>query len=522
MPSKRLWQKLDEYQRNAVEFVLSQKGCGLFFEQGTGKTWITGGVIESLLGPEFEALIVVPLSNKVSTWEHLLQSELPELHVVKSLQALTQAPFPRALLLHYEEVPKLVQRLRKRFWTLIVYDESHRLKDRASLTSRTAAKLRDSAQYKVALSGTPIDERPTDLWAQFRFFAPHVFGVRWKDFEDEFLERVEFNPHGYREGSLRYQRELRNYLIRKSKRKMREDKFPEFLARIKPYALRVDKSVLNLPPMHFVEDYVKLRGFQRKLYQELERDMISRVLNVTAPLKITQRAKLQQITGGFVFDDDGNVLEVGRAKLRRVKRILKRYGAPLVVFARFRAEVAVIAEELREMGFSVATLTGATKRDERPSIIKRFQAGKLDVIVCQVKTGGVGIDLYRANRMVVYSTSESFIDFDQMINRVHRRGQENDVYIHLLIAEDTIDTALFLALRRKENASDRVLNYLRRKNDGKSSKEERSLQEDGAGRVQVHSREPRKGPGHTTAIRPDRSAQTRGRKGGEAVWLEFR
>src|SRR5690606_6054091 len=146
------------------------------------------------------------------------------------------------------------------------------------------------------------------------------------------LERVEFNPHGYREGSLRYQRELRNYLIRKSKRKMREDKFAEFLARIMPYDLRVDMSVFNLPPMHFVEDYVKLRGFQRKLYQELERDMISRVLNVTAPLKITQRAKLQQITGGFVFDDDGNVLEVGRAKLRRVKRILKRYGPPLVVF----------------------------------------------------------------------------------------------------------------------------------------------------------------------------------------------
>lgn len=516
-PSRKLWRQLDEYQRDAVKFALSQKGCGLFFEQGTGKTWISGGIIESLLSPTFECLLVVPLTNIETTWVKTLRSQLPQLHIARTLEDFLQAPFPRCLLLHYEAVPKVIQKLRKRVWDAIIYDECHRLKARGTLQSRTAAKLRDCARYKIGLSGTPIEKQPQDLWGQFRFFAPHVFGTRWKDFEAEYFEPVVFNPQGYRPGSMRYLRELRRYQIAKHRRPFDEKKLPQFLKRIEGYALRVTKDVLGLPPLTYIEEEVTLRGFQRTLYQELERDMVSSVLNVSAPLKITQIGKLQQITGGYLFDDDGNVLEVGRAKLRRVKRILRQNETPVVIFCKYRQEVRCISEELMAMGYSVGTLTGSTPKRERPSIIERFQAGKTDVLVCQTRTGGVGIDLFRSHRIIVYSTTHSYIDFDQLISRVHRRGQQKEVSVHLLIARGTIDMAIFRALIRKRNASRSVLNHLRRKTNGE--RKEDGIKGGGA-RVQVHGRELGCGPRHTATVRSDRAAQARGSEGWKAVWLE--
>ena len=517
--SEQLWRKLDPYQQDAVTFALKAKGCGLFFEQGTGKTWITAGLVERLLSPQFQAIIVVPLANIETTWAVML-AKVRGLHVARTLPDLLRAPFPRALLVHYEALPPLVQRARKRDWTLIVYDESQRLKERGTLTSRSANKLRNSATYRVCLSGTPIESHPKDLWAQFRFCAPHVFGTRWKDFEEEYLEPVDIDLAKYRPRSLRFARAMRQLQIKKRKRPFREDKRDQFMRAIAPHALRVTKDeVLDLPSLNLIPTPVTLRGGQRHLYQEIERDMVSSVLRLSAPLKVTQIGKLQQITGGYVFDDDGEVHEVGRAKLRKVKDLLREFDRqsrlPVVIFCKYTREVQALYDELRHNYPRIETLTGKVKKRDRAPILQRFQAGEVDVLICQVRTGGVGIDLYRSHTAIVYSTTHSYIDFEQLVSRLHRRGQEQEVSVFMLIANGTIDMAIFRALSRKRNASDRVLTYLRRKQH-EQGKDCRRPQ---AG-VQVHGRQPRRRSGHPAPVRSDRAAQARRREERQAIWLE--
>lgn len=409
---------------------------------------------------------------------------------------------PRAMLLHYEELTpqrrskrgskvdwRFRDRLAKIDWSVIVFDESHRLKDRNSLASKAAAKFRHSSALKIALTGTPSDGKPSiDLWAQFRFFAPEVFGDRWADFENEFLEEVAIDMGKYRPGSFMWLKMMRQMQIMKNKRKIREDMEEEFLRRIKPHCIRVSADeVLDLPGLRIKPSPVELRGNQRRVYIDIERRLVSHLTRsrVTAPLRVTQLIKMQQICGGYVFDDEGEVQEVGTAKMQRTLSLIRVKKKPIVVFCRYLEEVWALHDELVGSGLRVETLTGRTKKKHRPTIQDRFQQGKIDVLIAQIRTGGVGIDLFRSHVAIMYSITYSFIDYDQALKRLYRRGQENIVEIYLVFARGTIDEDIYEAILTKRKVNEHVLQRLkqRRKDHGQIRRPEiwgsLSRQEDG-------------------------------------------
>ena len=498
-PSRSVWKRLDDYQQEAVKFFETSKNAALFFEQGTGKTWITGGIIERMRHPEFVALGVVKLSNLESTWVKFLEQEV-RIRVCRSLEKFKKQPGPRVLLLNYEALPRIRKKLQKLRWSLVFYDESQGLKNRSSIASRIAAQLSRQADRRLILSGTPIDERPVDLWAQFRFVAPEVFGTRWKDFEDEYLEKINIDLSTARPGSLRWHKLQKSLLIRKSKRNLCKNKLPQFMEAIRPYALRLTKSILDLPSLTFIREEIDLWGNQRNLYDEMEHDLVSTTLRLTAPLRVIQIGKLQQIAGGFVVDDDGDTHHVGNAKLRRLRRLVHRYDEPLVIFAKYIAEVLQIATEIRKAGRRVGVIRGGRGKS-RGEIVEAFQSGELDVVVCQIRSGGVGIDLYRARRAIIYSTTHSHIDFDQAISRIHRRGQTKPVFIHKLIAKNTIDEAVDTALGRKVRSTNFILNQLRRPPNGRHER--------GQAFLQVQRRLPRRGSRGPARHRPCSAAPAR-------------
>lgn len=454
---------LEPWQKRAVHFALRVKTAGVFYEQGTGKTWIAMGVIEQLLTNLFTALIIVPLNNKVSTWEKLLKKHFPQIPLYNEYDLFLGRPRSLGiLLLHYEQVPAIaIKRLARTPWNLIIYDESQRLKDRMSLSSRCANKLRDSAPYKLALSGTPIDERPQDLWAQLRFINSDILGS-WQTFEEEFLEPITIDIKKYRPGSVGWYRALKMLQIQKKKRKFLTHKLPEFLNRIRPVCIRETADVLNLKPLTYIESSVDLKGSQLRLYNKIERDMFApfKGMSISAVNAGSKLWKLHQIAGGFVKDDDGNPVEVGRAKINRLRRLISEGELPAVIFCRYLEEIDVIEEMMKELGLVVNVIKGKTKKHLRPLIQSDFQAGKTDVLILQIKTGGVGIDLFRSHVGYIYSTTPSFIDFDQAVKRLHRRGQKHPVKIILLIAADTVDEDLTGLVLKKRKVTTKLLSQL--------------------------------------------------------------
>lgn len=465
--STGIWDKLDGYQKDAAEHCLKHKTVGLFYEQGVGKTWIAGGVVENLwhLRNRFQGLIIVPLSNLETTWHDFLSPHFQVVRSYKEYVTWNQTWDTRCiLLLNYEAVNLIIEKLRKIKWDLIVYDEAHRLKDRSSLQSRNASKLRDSAVYKLILSGTPIERQPQDLWAQFRFLRPQIFGTRWSDFESDYLDPVEDYTKGLLPGTIGWKKALLRTAIEKSKRKFNTLMLPRFIKRIGTYALRLNAAdVLKLPPLETVRCPVVLRGKQKRIYDGMERGLVATIdkQKIKAPLKVVQIAKLHQICGGWIIDEDGTAHEAGRAKLRETLRIIHREGKPIVVFARYLEELKQLSENIAR-GLSVDFIIGKNVKD-RAEIVRRFQRGETDVLLAQIKTGGVGIDLFKACVGIMHSHSYSSIDFDQAVKRLHRRGQTRPVKIFLPYVVDSVDEDVYEAVVSKRKIGELVLDRLRKR-----------------------------------------------------------
>lgn len=437
-----IWSKLYPFQQQAAEFGLARLGAALFAEQGCGKTYIVGGMIERLLSPTFTALIVVPLSNIATTWEKLIENELPTLGWTSDWETFKKAKGPRVLLLHYEGVHALIKKLRGIPWDLIVYDESQRLKGRGTKQSRDAAKF-VSAKHRVLLSGTPIEQCPQDLWAQFRFALPEVFGKRWSDFDNAWLKPV---------GFMGYQREFR------------WNRLPKFLKLIEPHILRLTKEqVLDLPVLKFIPAPVHLLGEQARIYADLENDFYTTVngRDVVADMVMTQLIRLQQVCGGFVRTDPrldeskGKIVFFGSAKLRKLVAIFNREQQPIVVFCKYLEEIAQIVRTF-DGTCSLGIITGATRKT-RAQTVESFQRGEIDLLICQVRTGGVGVDLFRASVGIFYSTTYSSIDFSQAVSRLHRHGQTKEVRIYNIYGRNTVDEVIVRRILSKQLVIKQVL-----------------------------------------------------------------
>lgn len=479
---KPLYRRLDSYQKRGVDFALSVRTAALLFEQGTGKTWICGGIIEALMDHQFEGVLVVSLANLETTWVTFFADHLPELTICRSWDTFKVAPAPKLFLTHYEGMRKkgMAERVRRRGERMVFvgYDESQRLKNRTSLDSRIAAKLRACGKCRTILTGTPIDENPAELWAQFRFLREDVFGDTWSDFEDTFFEPLTDKQQSLKDrlgevtpGSARWHMMMQQYGRLTSKRGFDFDKLDDFLDLVGPYAMRVTKEVLNLPPLNLHRVPLVMLGEQRRVYQDVAGDMVTLLgdTRLTTPMRVTQLGRLHQICGGYVPDDDGNMHEVGRTKMRRLLQLVAKKRKPIVVCCKYRTEIDEIVIELNLAGYAVSAIHGGIKKKERPAIIQAFQRGQYDVIVVQERTGGVGIDLFKSSVAIVYSLTYSRIDFEQFLARVHRRGQEFTVDVYLLYVAGTVDEDVYEAILRKDRITKKVLIELeqRRRQNGK-------------------------------------------------------
>lgn len=462
-----LYQELRPLQKGAVEFCVSQENSALWFQQRLGKTWVTLGVIEKT--KPRRVLLVVPLANKETTWAALIREKLPRYNLLtfgkikrKALLADLREFDEGILLIHFEQMCAVIKQLRKRHWDLIVIDESQRIKDKGSRASRAAAKL-ENASRKILLSGTPIEDQPSDMWAQFRFLAPEVFGTRWADFDAEYMEQPATNPDDYKPGSMRWRRAMMRYTIEKRKCKFREEKLPKFLKLIAPYCWR---ESLPSPEPKFHRELVELTGEQRRVYDVLKKHRVVKLnpwTKITAPMKMVLNEKLRQICGGYIKDEDGDVHQVGDAKMNRLRVILEDRGTPAVIFCQYTAEIVAIKRYLERKG-RVKVISGKTDRVLRASYQRQFQAGKIDYLICQQRTGGVGIDLYRALYLVVYSCNFSSIDFSQMIARIRMPNQIKPVDIILILVRKSVDTDKLNVLKNKLSRTEITLSKLKRRN----------------------------------------------------------
>lgn len=445
-------ERLFPEQRPAFEFVCSHAGTLLTSETGTGKTYVTLGALERL-NPQL-TLLVVPLTSLDVIWYPKLAT-LEGVQVVRTWKELRATRLKRPvsspgqlrtlLLLHFQAFASLSRRLARLPWEMVVIDEAQGLKARNSGWSRAARRFRHVPR-RLALTATPLDESPIDIWAQLRFVDHTIFGEDFIPFAERYCRRG-----GYKN----------------KKWVFRRDKLPQFLQACQSSVFRLTKQFLNLPPLKIHLIPTQLLGRQRFLYEELNIHGIIDNPNVTAPLAVTKQVKLEQMTGGLVIDDIGHSVHIGSAKKRKLMSLIPDLQPPIVVFCKYLHEIPVIDAALRGRFKHVAELHGKIKdkgtEKVRTNLINSFQSGNIDALICQVRTGGVSIEFTRSSTLIFYSMNFSLIDFEQIIGRFHRGGQENEVDIFIIHCIDTVDMEIISAIERKQSTFYEVVTAFERK-----------------------------------------------------------
>lgn len=353
------------------------------------------------------------------------------------------------LVLNYEQVWRVAQRLKKMPWDMVVADEAHRLRHKNSRQSKAVWRIGQRAAFKLALTGTPIGKDERDLWAQFRFLDDSILGSAWKAFEKKYMRRTWIGPPGAQWPKVRLKPNAGERITRA---------VADYV-----YSIRAEDA-LGLPPATDTALTFDLTFKAAEAYRKIENDFAYEFngLVSSTPLAITRMLRLHQLAGGHLGTDEGKVLEFNQDKLDTLTDWLEDLpqGEKLVVFAQFTQEIDRIAALMTRVGRSYAIRDGRTSKKDADRWIDFQEKKHPSTYIAQVASGGIGVDLFAARFGVFYSASFSYIDYEQCRRRLLRNGQTRPVSFIHMVARNTIDEDLYSALQGTGVIADQVLQRL--------------------------------------------------------------
>lgn len=422
-----------KHQRDACEWVRGRRSAMLALDMGTGKT--------------LTALMATCKPNScVRTL--LLGRGSTKSRADKLKKAMLIRPKGTGLIVvvNYDSVwrGELAKFIGGHKWKAIILDESHRIKAPGGKASRWLASLaRANPQARLlCLTGTPMPHSPLDLYGQFRFLDPSVFGTSFARMRARYADCDPMFPS-------------------KVRKWLRQDELAAILNR-NSFRVTADE-VLDLPEALHERITVSLSPKERKFYDSLESDMVAAIAggHVVVSNALTKLLRLQQATGGHsVIEKEGGqavvYLDGTPSKRQAFESWIEDLAIcePVVVFCRFRSDINDVIAACKASGRTYSELSGERNQ------LAEWQAGETDVIVVQIQSGGVGVDLTRAAYCVYYSLGFSLGDYEQSLARLRRPGQTRCVRYYHLVAEDTVDEEVYKALSQRKDVVNAVLEKL--------------------------------------------------------------
>lgn len=459
--------KLYSHQREAAALVaeklvldgrigsaIQSRGAALLMEQGTGKTLVAieaigKGYAEKLVR---KVLIVCPLSV-IPAWKAEFEKAVFDHEVLmlnhpkistrqEQLRGFSESGKVLVVLCNYEALAKLADNLIRWRPDMMICDESQKIKSVKAKQTRTVWKIGGFVRRKMILTGTPITQSPLDFWSQYRFADRTIFNPSYWDFR---------NRHAVFGG-------YENRLI------VGHRFLPEITQKAYRIAYRATKAeCLDLPESIDQRLYACFTPEEKRVYKKMSAESIINLKNeeLSAPNVLVEFMRLAQITGGFIKGE-----QVTGAKLRllseTVDDILER-GEKVVIFARFIDEIRAIRKMLIEKKIKYSEITGETPGNRRGEEVSKFQnRPDVEVIVCQIQAGGVGITLTAASTAIFYSYDFSYANLDQAKARLHRIGQHKPVTNIFLLVKDTLDEYILSAVEKKQSTADLVLDVYKK------------------------------------------------------------
>lgn len=345
-------------------------------------------------------------------------------------------------------------------WATICLDEAQNIKNAQTRQSQTVRSL--SAMHRVALTGTPIENRLAELWSIYDFITPGYLGTA-KGFQDRFSNAIE-KDHD-EERTLHLQRLVKPFMLRRTKK---------------------DPNIqLNLPEKNEMKTYIHLTAEQGVLYDQAVNSLMQQMNNLDGikrkgailsaltqlkqlcdhPILVTKEAPPEPEKGKR-FNTEAWVSR--SAKLERLLAMVKELreeGEQCLIFTQYigmgQLMQKILEEELQE---NVLYLNGSTSKTARDRMIEQFQAPAVEgdptkpsVFILSLKAGGVGLNLTAANHVFHVDRWWNPAVENQATDRAYRMGQTRDVQVHKFISLGTLEERIDEMLESKQQLSDNVI-----------------------------------------------------------------
>ena len=445
-----LRQVLRGYQVYGYKWLRTLAGCGfggiLADEMGLGKTLQIIAVLlaEKQEGSIGTSLIICPASL-VYNWAEEFHRFAPELTVcpVEGNQTERSEIIERSgkwdvLISSYDHLKRDVQTYEGKVFLYEVLDEAQFIKNQSTASAKAVKVIR--AKHRFALTGTPIENRLSELWSIFDFLMPG-FLYRYETFRKEMEKPIA--KEGSEEASLRLKRMVSPFILRRLKTEVLKD-LPE----------KVEESHI----VRFGEEQQKLYDAQvlrmkNLLEKENEESFRKSKIQILAEL-----TRIRQICcdPALLFENyDG-----GSAKMEACMDLVHSAMEGehrILLFSQFTSMLDLLKERLGQEKIPYYEITGATPKKERLHLVSEFNNGDVPLFLISLRAGGTGLNLTGADIVIHYDPWWNAAAQNQATDRAHRIGQQKPVTVFKLIAKDSIEEKIQQLQEKKLNLADEII-----------------------------------------------------------------
>lgn len=431
--------------------TLARYGFGgiLADDMGLGKTLQMISVLladkeERLSSGQPSVSLIVCPASLVYNWQEEFEKFAPSLRVTTVAgtaaarkQILSELSDTDVLVTSYDLLKRDVKLYNKYVFNYMVLDEAQYIKNQTAAVSK-AVKIIHS-KHRFALTGTPIENRLSELWSIFDFLMPG-FLYTYQQFKAEFETPI-----------TKYQDE-------EATERLRRMTGPFILRRLKEDVLK------DLPPKLEEVRYARMEDEQRKLYDAQVVHMKQMVeasgdnYNQDKIRILTELTRIRQICcdPSLVFADYHGPSAKREACLDMIRSAIDG-GHRMLIFSQFTSMLSLLEEDLKREKIEYYLITGATPKKERLNLVHAFNDGNVPVFLISLKAGGTGLNLTGADVVIHYDPWWNLSAQNQATDRAHRIGQTKQVSVFRLIMKDTIEEKILKMQETKKDLSDAIL-----------------------------------------------------------------
>ena len=420
------------YQKEGIAWLYSlfknrNPGCILADDMGLGKTFQILSFVQSISLKNLNILIVAPASL-IQNWENEYYKFFKEIRyrihntstsktsitrLLKDQIDKKETSSPNLFIASYENVRSCESYIKIQ-WDVVILDEAQKIKNPQTLTNKTARALK--ADFRVAVTGTPVENSFSDIWAISDFVCPGLLGTH-----REFKRHFDLSDNETDEMLVSKGKMIREQLGELLLRRLKEDNLPD------------------LPEKKFIKLSESMPDLQSSVYQQV----LALGPKMVGLQKLKVLMKLRQVSDHYCYvpkyyTDDYNYTDTAKTiLLERILMDIKQKQEKVIIFAEFIHTQEILATVISKVfNLRPSIFNGSVNLNARETMLNRFkQTEGFNVIIMSPIAAGVGLTITEANHVIHFSRHWNPAKEDQATDRVYRIGQDKPVYVYFLIGQ---------------------------------------------------------------------------------------